>query len=194
MLSRITFFILVAGFSNLVFAETCIHIVDNEERLACFDATRVCATIQSNSGRLDCFDSAYADAYSSNVQTNVRDLPAEESVEPDASADHSGQVQLSDDDRKSEPVENSTSREKFGRKTRLDATIEYIEATIVEVMTNALKIDYLLLDNGHIWRENEDSRVRFKVGQNVKIEQGMFGSFNLTAEGTRKTVKVKRVK
>lgn len=193
-MSRITFFFLVAGFSNLAFAEACIQIVDDEERLACFDASRACATIQSNSGRLDCFDSAYLDADSSNSQAEVPDVPVEVLVEADASVDHSSQVQLSDNDEKPESAEDSTSIEKFGKETRLDAPEEYIEATIVEVITNALRIDYLRLDNGHIWRENEDSRVRFKVGRKVKIEEGILGSFNLTMEGTRKIVKVKRVK
>ncbi len=193
-MSRTTFIFLAAGFSNLAFAEACIQIVDDEERLACFDATRACTTIQSNSGRLDCFDSAYLDADSSNAQAKVRDMPVEVPMEPDTSVDHSSQVQLSDNDKKPKSAENLTSTEKFGKETRLDAPEEYIEATIVEVITNALKIDYLRLDNGHIWRENEDSRVRFKVGRKVKIEEGVLSSFNLTMEGTRKTVKVKRIK
>ncbi len=193
-MSQTTFIFLIAGFSNLAFAEACVEIVDDQERLACFDATRVCATIQSNSGRLDCFDSAYSDADSSKAQAEVRAMPVEVPVEPDASVDHSSQVQLSDNDKKPESAENSTSTEEFGKETRLDAPKEFIEATIVEVITNALKIDYLRLDNGHIWRENEDSRVRFKVGRKVTIEEGIFSSFNLTMEGTRKTVKVKRVK
>jgi hypothetical protein len=193
-LGRTTFFILVAGFSNLAFAEVCIQIVDDDERLACFDATSSCATIQSNSRRLDCFDNAYSDADSSNAPAKVLDVTAEASIKPAESASQSSQVQISDNDKKPEPAEISTSTENIGKKTIVDAPDEYIKATIVEVMTNALKIDYLWLDNGHIWRENEDSRVRFKVGQKVTIENGIFGSFNLTIKDTNKTVKVKRVK
>ncbi len=194
IMNRSILFLLVTCFSDLAIAEACIQFVDDEERLACFDATRACAAIQSNSGRLDCFDNAYLDADSSNAQAKVRDMPVEVPMEPDASVDPSSQVQLSDNDKKPESAENSTSPEKFGKDAHLDAPEDYIEATIVEVTTNARKIDYLRLDNGHIWRENEDSRVRFKVGQKVKIEEGILGSFNLTMEGTRKTVKVKRIK
>jgi hypothetical protein len=193
-MNRSILFLLVTCFSDLAIAEACIQIVDDEERLACFDATRACAAIQSNSGRLDCFDSAYLDADSSNAQAKVRDMPVEVPMKPDASVDHASQVQVSDNDKKPVSAENSTSTDKFGKETRLDTPEEYIEATIVEVITNSLRIDYLRLDNGHTWRENEDSRVRFKVGRKVKIEEGIFGSFNLTMEGTRKTVKVKRVK
>jgi hypothetical protein len=121
-------------------------------------------------------------------------MSVEAPLEPDASADHSSQVQLPDDDRKPESTGHSDSPEKFEKKKNLNAPGEYIEATIVEVITRAPKIDYIRLDNGHIWREIEDSRTRFKVGQKVKIEEGIFGSFNLTMKGTRKAVKVKRVK
>lgn len=194
IMNRSILFLLVTCFSDLAIAEACIQFVDDEERLACFDATRACAAIQSNSRRLDCFDSAYLDADSSNAQAKIRDTSDEGPVEPDASEDHSSQVKLSGDEKKPESAEISTLPEEFGKKKKLDTPKESIEATIVTVTTNALKIDYLRLDNGHVWRENEDSRVRFKVGRRVKIEEGIMGSFNLTMEGTGKIVKVKRVK
>jgi U3 small nucleolar RNA-associated protein 14 len=193
-MNRSILFLLVICFSDLAIAEACIQIVDDEERLACFDATRACATIPSNSGRLDCFDSAYLDADSSNAQAKIRDTSDEGPVEPDASLDHSSQVKLSGDEKKPESAEISTLPDEFGKKKKLDTSEESIEATIVKVTTNALKIDYLRLDNGHVWRENEDNHVRFKVGRMVRIEEGMMGSFNLTMEGTGKIVKVKRVK
>jgi len=39
----------------------------------------------------------------------------------------------------------------FGRKKGFDEPVEHIEATIIEVMSNNVDIDYLRLDNGHIW-------------------------------------------
>ena len=192
-MSRTTFIFLLACFSNLAFAEACLQIVDDEERLACFDATRACATIQSNSARLDCFDSAYLDGDSSNAQATVRDMPVEAPLETDASVAQSSQVQNSNNDKKPSSAEKPIATENFGKRS-VDAPKEQIEATIVEVMTNAHKIDYLWLDNGQIWRENEDNRVRFKDGQKVKIEGGIFNSFNLTTQGSKKIVKVKRVK
>jgi len=195
-MSRTTFFFLVAGFTNLAFADACIQIVDDGERLACFDATRACATIQSSSERLACFDSAYADADSANSRVEVRDAPVEVLAKPDASAVHSSQARISDNDRKPEPAEISASPEEFAKtkqKTRGEPE-DILEATIVEVTKNALKIDFLWLDNGHVWRENEDNHVRFKVGQKVRIEEGILGSFNLTTEGSKRAVKVKRVR
>lgn len=184
----------MVAFSNLAFGDACIQIVDDVERLACFDATRACANIQSNSGRLDCFDSAYSDSGSSIPQADASDKSHEVPIEPGTSVGDSSQVKLSEVDKKPEPAEISAAPEEFGKKKKRDASKPFVEASIVEVTSNELKIDYLRLDNGHIWRENEDSRVRFKVGQMVKIEEGIFNSFNLTMEGTRKIVKVKRVK
>ncbi len=71
---------------------------------------------------------------------------------------------------------------------------DVLEATIVEVSTNALKIDYFRLDNGSVWRETEDSRVRFAAGQRVTLQKGILGSTNLTVAGSDRAVKVKRVR
>lgn len=168
MMTRFAFLILTFGIHNLAFAEICTQIADDQERLACFDKTRACATILSDSERLDCFDSAWSGSDMSEVRVgdgNVsRDVPAGPAL----------------------PIDQSTQR-------AIEPGDKNIEAIIVEVTTNARKIDYLHLDNGQVWRENEDSHVRFMAGQKVNIQAGIFGSTNLTMEGTDKIVKVKRV-
>ena len=169
--SRIIFVTLLAGFSNLALAEACGKITDDEERLVCFDEARACATIQSDSGRLDCFDKAFSDTVSSHARVEVQDAP----------------VQTSDINTNSEAATQSSGSENSGSKGSF-------EATIVEVTTNSLKLDYLWLDNGQIWRENENSRVRFKPGQKVTIQDGILGSFNLTVGNSKKFIKVKRVR
>ena len=169
--SRIIFVSLLAGFSNLAFAEVCSKITDDGERLACFDEARACVTIQSDSGRLDCFDKAFSDTDSLHARTETGDAP----------------VQTSDINTNSEAAAQSSGPERSASKGGF-------EATIVDVTTNSLKLDYLWLDNGQIWRENENSRVRFKAGQKVTIEDGILGSFNLTVGNSKKVIKVKRVR
>jgi hypothetical protein len=68
----------------------------------------------------------------------------------------------------------------------------YVEATIVRVETNALRIDYLKLDNGQVWREVENGKLRFKAGQKVRIESGLLSSYKLKIVGKNLSVKVKR--
>ena len=167
-MNRLLILILSTGIFNLAIAEVCTQITDDEQRLACFDETHACAAIGSDRGRLECFDSAYSQSGSSSI------LVGDDSVPVVATP--------------------AASSEEVSEKSALYARDEDIEATIVEVTTNALKIDYVSLDNGQVWRETEDSRARFKVGQKVGIQEGIFGSHNLTIEGSSKIVKVTRVK
>ena len=51
------------------------------------------------------------------------------------------------------------------------------------------------LDNGHVWRETEGSRVGMpKVGRAVKIKTGSLGGYRMTIEGIPKTAWVRRTK
>lgn len=86
------------------------------------------------------------------------------------------------------------SPEEFAKTRVATAPSDKVIAIITDVQSNARDIDFVELDNGHVWRENEDSHVRFVVGREVKIEEGIFGSYNLTMQGSGKKVKVKRVK
>ena len=133
----------------------------------CLDAARECASIESDAERLACFDGVYAS-----------DSMSERPV---------------DDGEQRTPVELTASPEDFAGRSVERPRSERIETTIVGITTNAHNIDFLTLANGHTWRENEDSRVRFRTGSKVTIEEGMFGSFNLTMEGAPRPVKVKRV-
>ena len=147
-------------------AEPCPEVVEMEGKSACFDAGLRCRSIESDSARLACFDDVYDG----------------ESVDPTV-ADTDSTV----------PVELAASPRDFADRRTERVRSNRIEATITGIATNAHGIDFLSLDNGHTWRENEDSRVRFSAGRKVTIEEGMFGSFNLTMEGAPRSVKVKRV-
>jgi len=167
-MNRLSILILSTGIFNLAIAEVCTQITDDEQRLACFDETYACAAVESDRGRLECFDSVYSESGSSSI------IVGDDSV-PDVATP-------------------AASSEELSGKSALYARDEDIEATIVEVTTSALKIDYVSLDNGQVWRETENSRARFKVGQKIKIQEGILGSHNLTMEGKDTIVKVRRVK
>lgn len=154
-------------FSGNARAGSCWQIESDIARLSCFDAARHCPSIDSDAERLACFDETYAGNFDNEPPAADTDSPA--------------------------PVELSASPEDYAKRTGGRSRSERIEATIVGLTTNAHDIDFLALDNGHVWRETEDSRVRFDTGSKVTIEEGMFGSFNLTMEGAPRSVKVKRV-
>lgn len=180
-MSRSLLFVLATGFSGLASAQVCTGIVDDGERLACFDAARACASIESDSARLACFDSAYSAEASSKVRDDSPVAPHKPPVEAAETIGQSAEASVAPDD--------------FGLQEKaVDERSQLLEATIVKVTTNSLKIDFLWLDNGHIWRENEDNRIRFKAGWKVRIEPGILNSFNLTMEGSNKILKVRRIR
>ena len=88
-MSRLTLLILGTGIFNLATAEVCTQIADDEERLACFDATRACAAIGSDTGRIDCFDSAYSGAGSSDIRIGDANVPEHLPVASDSAGGNS---------------------------------------------------------------------------------------------------------
>ena len=176
-------------------AEVCTLVEDDAERLACFDASARCSSIESDRDRLQCFDRVYAAVYDSG------DPGIEQAV--DVSEDADGNVtdtaELPEPDNREDVAGDSAvvvaanSPEDFGKREPAEVQ-EYIEATIVEIRTTGLKIDYLRLDNGQVWREVNDSRIRFEEGRGVTITEGVLGSFDLQMEGYNRIAKVRRVK
>ena len=192
-MKRTVFFCLLAFGINLVNARSCVEISEAEDRLACFDIAGACTGIHSATARLECFDSAYFSAPSlTAVSEEIQEIVE---VAVDAEPSPAPLVVLKVDRKISagDPALVPTRiPENFGRKKSSKDPVEYIEGTIVEVKRNSRGIDYIRLDNGQIWRENTDNRVRFEIGQRVRIEKGVLNSFNLRVRGVKKLIKVRR--
>jgi hypothetical protein len=157
--------------------------------------------------RLACFDRAFGQAQptlqtQSSVVSPVKGpIPAAPNVtviSPGTTAEEkvvkrpqivSAQPEISDG---AEPTVNESE---FGLPDlRSSVKAKFIEATIVRLQTNANRIDYIKLDNGQVWREVEDGRLRFKKGQKVRIELGLLSTYKLHIVGRKLSVKVKRTK
>jgi len=153
-------------------AASCTDIENADSRLACYDSTRNCTGIEDDSSRLACFDQGFARWAAANGQDEVaiHEAPGES-------------LSRAEKDDRDFPVP-SAQRE----------NIPQIDARIVAVQKGAYGIDYLTLDNDQVWRETQDSRVRFKVGQTVNIQPGILGSHNLRVSGVKRLVKVRRIK
>jgi hypothetical protein len=177
---------------NMAFADSCAGIDDADKRLACYDNGRSCFDLLSDESRLQCYDAAYSNSPAARKITQEEQIisstaPAESSEElssREAEKDNSKDVPLVDD---------SDGESEFGRKQTESKTRKFIESTITEVKRDANKIDYLWLENGQVWRETENFRVRYKVGNSVTIEKAVFGSYNLKSEGIVKLIKVRRI-
>ena len=189
-------------------AASCDEIANDNSRLACYDSAALCQSERNDVMRLACFDRAFGQAQptlqtqSSAVASPVKGpIPAASNVtviSPGATAEEkvvkrpqivSAQPVISDG---AEPTVNESE---FGLPDlRSSVNAKFIEATIVRVQTNANRIDYIKLDNGQVWREVEDGRLRFKKGQKVRIELGLLSTYKLHIVGRKLSVKVKRTK
>ena len=156
--------VVLIGLPGLTLAQVCTDIEDNTERLACYDA---------NNEAPSTIPKVLAAPAEQNVSPALAETPVRE---PDNRAGTTIAADAPDD---------------FGREEPFDAPREYIEASIIEIAT-AGEIDYLRLDNGQVWREVEDSHMRFKEGRKVTITEGILSSYDLKMEGYNKKVKVKR--
>ncbi|UTA47120.1 hypothetical protein L1F30_13235 [Simiduia sp. 21SJ11W-1] len=69
-----------------------------------------------------------------------------------------------------------------------------LHATVTAAEKAAYGKYYLTLDNGHVWREKEKSRFRYKAGTKIRIEKGALGANNLYVEDKAGFARVERVK
>lgn len=91
--------------------------------------------------------------------------------------------------------ESANPEELFGIPPAADGRtqIEQIGATIVEISTTASGKAAVTLDNGQVWRQTTTSTMRLSKGDKVLIRRGSLGSYKLTKDGTKRSMKVKRV-
>ena len=158
--------VLLFGLPGLTFAEVCADIEGDEARLACYDAESKV--------------SAPAPAPAEPAQPETSPQGAEESATPEIPE-------------KSATAVAAQSPDEFGIRDSGDGPKEYVEGTIVEILKSG-QLEYIRLDNGQVWRELTDSRMRFREGRKVTISEGIMNSYDLKMEGYNKAVKVRRVR
>jgi hypothetical protein len=84
----------------------------------------------------------------------------------------------------------------FGQenKQRTENLIEQIQATIIEIKKAPRGELIITLDNGQVWRQTDNTRLKLRKDQVVIIKRGAFGSFFIRKENTNKRIRAKRVK
>ena len=136
------------------------------------DAVLDCRPLESAEQRLQCYD-AIVDGYvpGGAVAAGAMATAAAGSVEGEDPEDAFGL-----------PPEQDDSEE-----------LRQIEATIVKITPISAGWVSIVLDNGHQWRQTNNSTIPLSVGDEVLIRRGIMGSHTLTKEGNSRTMKVKRV-
>ncbi len=167
-------------------AKSCSANATDTDKLACYDMFLICSKQGSSPARLRCYDDIFSEA-------SMHPTPDKVGITPDEGVSGvSEELVVSGDQAEVKPLSKKEVKD-FGKRPPINKGGEFIESRIVEVTRNARREDYFRLENGQVWREVEDEKVRIKVGQTVKIEKGVMGSFNLRIEGIRKLIKVRRV-
>ena len=77
---------------------------------------------------------------------------------------------------------------------RVSDEIDEIEATITDLSKSSSGKFTITLDNGQVWRQTSTSTMRISEGDAVVIERASLGSFKLKKAGTKRSMKVKRVR
>lgn len=194
-------------------AELCSAIINDTERLSCFDHQSRCAVIESTSERLVCFDNR-------SHQTTLPPPPAEppvsiapteepvrvkeiavEAVAESETGSESETVAVTETRTETETAiataeeleEAFPVRDASRGKEDKPAPVE-LNASISQVHRDGRSLAIITLDNGQVWREIKKSRFNYREGLAVTISAGVMGSNNLKADGMKKFVKVKRLK
>ncbi len=168
---------------------------DSASLLSCFDE---CAQIEADDQRLQCYSSV-ADLMQGGFkgkavvsETEVLQSRLEETQARVVEIEE----QLEQAEEKIRQVEATQPEpeETFGKRNiRRQPDGFKVETTIAKVVDGANGITYLHLQNGQLWREVSDSRIRFRSGNKVAIEEGLLGSYRLELIDAGRKVKVRRI-
>lgn len=137
------------------------------------DALRSCRVLADTDARVACYDEL-ADRYSPVNQAPRTQVPE---------ADTTTYVELNDD----------VGSEALGRRDD-EQRKEVITGTVVECRQDARNDTYFYFDNGQVWKQKTDSRIKFgDCNFDVTITRDFFGyKMQLVGEGRR--IRISRIR
>ena len=179
-----------------VFLACCFHAVtaqgascqigSNEREIrSCFEKASSCGTIVDPSKRLSFYDELYKpndQAASSDPGPKDKPTTAATPFAAPVLQDNSSVAAQLDDEKF--PLSKPAAR--------IETSVQ-MRAKIVKLRKGPRGKMTISLDNSQIWRENEASTLRYRIGTAVTIKKGLLGSNNLTIEGQSRRAKVRRV-
>lgn len=162
-------------FMQLIFAAAVMTVVcmpaHADEQLE--DALRSCRALVDTEARVACYDEL-ADRYSP-----VSEVPRAQSPE----AGTPSYVELNDD------VGSETLDRQDNEQNK-----EVITGTVVECRQDALNDTYFYFDNGQVWKQKTDSRMKFDdCNFDVTITRDFFG-YKMQLVGETRRIRISRVR
>lgn len=100
------------------------------------------------------------------------------------------------------PIEVDTNKpkpiveaaESFGQENKKtpEDLVNQIQGEILKVTKGAYGKQIITLDNGQVWRQTDNVRLKLAAGESVTIERGAFGSFFISKENANRRIRAKR--
>lgn len=133
-----------------------------------------CTVEQNTLKRLACFD-----AINQNLTLSPKtQIPSKQVVTPKQS------------------IARNKSAQEFGLEHKLNnkELADNIVANVLSIKKDPYKKFIITLDNNHVWKQSDSTRLKISVGDTVIVKRGAFGSFFMGKEGKNKRLRVKREK
>ncbi|NQY86808.1 MAG: hypothetical protein HRT51_03510 [Colwellia sp.] len=134
-----------------------------------------CSTIASDDVRLSCFDKLV-------LATAKQSVVAVTAVVPPIVNNKQAKLAQIDDFAK-----------EHLKKTK-EQGLSSILATVSKVRKSLRGQWLIYLENDQKWQQTDTAKIKFKVGDNVRLKKGALGAIYLYKEGSHRSIKVKRLK
>ncbi len=166
-----------------------------------------CTNIENDAARLECFDVAVPGVREELAVDNEEELAVLEEDRDQRSFFGLPRMSLPNvlrrrettpDEFGSAELEQRQAREE-DRSDELaedSGILTEVTATVVEWGRNPRGKYFVVLDNGHVWRQTDDGRIplRNSGGNTVSIRRTALGGFMLKANGVNRTFRVERIR
>ena len=149
--------------------------------LAADDAFMKCREIAEISVRVACYDKIVDSRFPTEPSDSAATSTQGEAVESTSLPDAQSLFGTSDSQAK-RIVETSLAIEQ----------IDHIVATATDVRKTATRKLAVTLDNGQVWRQLDNQRLRLEVGDTVVVRKASLGSYLMQKQSGSRSIRVKR--
>ena len=135
-----------------------------------------CSTILSSDERLACFDKLVTASANESVMATTAVTPS-----------------ITDKILAEDKLVDNFAKEHI-KKTKKEQGPNSIFATVSKVKKLLRGQWILYFENGQKWQQTDTSKVKFKVGNKVRLSKAALGAIYLYKDGSNRSIKVKRLK
>jgi predicted nucleic acid-binding Zn-ribbon protein len=152
-----------------------------------------CAGIVADAQRLACYD-AIAERISTAAGIVAERRAAAEEAARAAAAEAEAAARRAAEEAAAKKVEQFGAETTAQRDRLSEDKLSELGAKVSEVLTDRYGMYVLLLDNGQLWKQLDGKLLTVRVGDDVVLERGSLGGYNLKIPRQKRQVRAKRLK